>query len=331
LLLPIPPGLANTLYRVTAQGEKIERRIEMKKKSRKYLSFGLLIVILLVTCLEPINEVKAQAMLTVNTDVYSNVYANVYTTVYYKVYTLPPVKKLPLVNKKVYAKPPPSGVIIKTTQYGTSGKGVPLLVTSFEVPNPTKVVLLNCDLHGGSEDSHPKDGQELVNIGKATITYFTNNPGDLRRTTLYVVYSSNPDGLALGRRGNAQGVDLNRDFDYYWVKRTNARNKTLAPFSAPESRALRDLVFTIKRIHPKIGLTDLVDVHGFTKETFGSPDLCKPFNTAFGIKRKSGLVGTTGYFAGWAIKHAKRTVLLELPTNASSAKMISAVKAVCQK
>ena len=114
-----------------------------------------------------------------------------------------------------------------------------------EVPKPTKIVLVTFEIHGW-DDSYGGDGQVLVNMGNAAISYFTAHPNELKTTSLYVVSSANPDGLISGWTNNGPGrcqislgVDINRDFGYQWVRRTNARNKTLAPFSSPEARALK--------------------------------------------------------------------------------------------
>lgn len=218
---------------------------------------------------------------------------------------------------------------IKTTQYGTSGQGRPLYVTAMVVPKATKVVLITFELHGW-EDSYKADGQVLVNIGKAAISYFTAHPTELKSTSLYVVSSANPDGLISGWTNNGPGrcqislgVDINRDFDYYWVRRTDARNKTLAPFSSPEARALKSLVLGI---HP----TDVIDIHGWENTTFGTPTLCSYFQKSLGIGYSSGLSRVSGYFSSWATMYAKRTALIELPNPSTSANaIINALKSLC--
>ena len=70
---------------------------------------------------------------------------------------------------------------IKTIQYGTSGQGRPLYVTAMEVPKPTKIVLVTFEIHGW-DDSYGGDGQVLVNMGNAAISYFTAHPNELKTT-----------------------------------------------------------------------------------------------------------------------------------------------------
>lgn len=218
---------------------------------------------------------------------------------------------------------------IKTTQYGTSGENRPLNVTSMEVLNPQKVVLITFEIHGW-EDNYAKDGQVLVDIGNEVIDYFTARPEELGTTSLFVVSSANPDGLADGWTNNgpgrcqiSQSVDINRDFDYYWSKRYNDRNKTLKPFSSPEARALRDLVLKIKP-------TDVIDVHGWLGTTYGSQELCRYFQKNLGIGHSGGLTGASGYFSAWAKMYATRTALVELSCpNTSSSSVIAALKSVC--
>jgi hypothetical protein len=71
----------------------------------------------------------------------------------------------------------------------------------------------------------------------------------LHGVDLWVVDTFNPDGLRQGRRQNARGVDLNRNFPYRW--RRNGRRGSRywggpRPLSEPESRAVLGLVLRLR-------------------------------------------------------------------------------------
>lgn len=126
-----------------------------------------------------------------------------------------------------------------------------------------------------------------------------------------------------GRCQISHSMDINRDFDYYWSKHYNDRNKTLEPFSSPEARALRDLVLKIKP-------TDIIDVHGWLNTTYGSQELCRYFQKNLSIGHSGGLDGASGYFSAWATMYANRTALVELSDpSTSSSDVIAALKAIC--
>jgi len=218
---------------------------------------------------------------------------------------------------------------VTSSIYGYSGKGRPLNVVSIEPELIKSKVLITFEVHG-FEDAYKGDGQVLVTIANEVIYYFSSNPQQLGNTALYIVESANPDGLAEGWTNNGPGrcqitggIDLNRDFDYYWKYRSNNRNKTLHPFSAPESRALRDLVILIQP-------NDVVDIHGWLNTTYGTSSLCQYFENSLGIGRSSGLGGCSGYFASWSMNYAKRTALIELPgPNTNPQEVINAIANLC--
>ncbi|HEX8752031.1 MAG TPA: M14 family zinc carboxypeptidase [Solirubrobacterales bacterium] len=70
-----------------------------------------------------------------------------------------------------------------------------------------------------------------------------------RGAELWVVPTLNPDGVAAGTRGNAHGVDLNRNFPFAWLPLGGGEYSGPRPLSEPESRAA---VRLIRRIRPQV-------------------------------------------------------------------------------
>ena len=104
------------------------------------------------------------------------------------------------------------------------------------------------DIHGGAEYNTLELADELI-------AEYTAHPEQIPAdVTLYIVPTLNPDGEARehgpGGRVNDHGVDLNRNFDAYWKIKWNLDGCWIltpvtggtAPFSEPETAALRDFV-----------------------------------------------------------------------------------------
>lgn len=86
-------------------------------------------------------------------------------------------------------------------------------------------------------------------------------PGD---AALWIVPSLNPDGVAADTRGNAHGVDLNRNFPFRWRPLGGLEYSGPHSLSEPESRAARRLIL---RVRPDVTIwfhqpLDLVDRSG---------------------------------------------------------------------
>ena len=115
-------------------------------------------------------------------------------------------------------------------------------------------------VHGGYE-------WNSVLLAYTFMDYFDSNPDVIPAGfAVTVIPSANPDGLykIVGKEGrfertdvpdsadqslgrfNANGVDLNRNFDCKWQPESTWRSQTVsagtAPFSEPESKAIRDYV-----------------------------------------------------------------------------------------
>jgi protein MpaA len=67
-----------------------------------------------------------------------------------------------------------------------------------------------------------------------------------RDAALWIVPSLNPDGVAAGTRGNARGVDLNRNFPLGWRPLGGLEYSGAHSLSEPEARAAHRLILRTK-------------------------------------------------------------------------------------
>jgi murein peptide amidase A len=147
-----------------------------------------------------------------------------------------------------------------------------------------------------------------------------------RNTALRIVPALNPDGLAAKTRGNAHGVDLNRNFPYDWASLSGGEYSGTGGLSEPESRAAWRL---IRRTQP--------DVTIWFHQPFGIVD--RPPGDAAAARRFSQLVGMPlvrlpGRYPGSASRWQNHTYpgstafVVELPTFVSAALVRRSARAV---
>ena len=111
-------------------------------------------------------------------------------------------------------------------------------IVAHEIGDPAaarKVLVVGC-LHGNE-----CAGIEVVNRLRRL--------GRLEGVDLWLVPDANPDGHRARTRGNAHGVDLNRNFPYRWKRLRGALYSGPRPASEPETRALMGL---IRRLRPAV-------------------------------------------------------------------------------
>jgi N-acetylmuramoyl-L-alanine amidase len=147
-------------------------------------------------------------------------------------------------------QPPPDPAIV----FGQSVQGRPLQAVRVGDPQAKRRVLIVGCIHG-NECAGKAVTRRLAGLRVA--------PG----TAVWLVHDANPDGYAMGRRQNARGVDLNRNFSYRWRPLDRPGGTYWSgprPLSEPESRALRGLIL---RLRPSVTIwyhqhMRLVDLSG---------------------------------------------------------------------
>lgn len=207
---------------------------------------------------------------------------------------------------------------VTKVQYGTSGLGRPLYY--YKIGNGKKQLLMNFAIHG-YEDSWVQDGYVLTQMAEYLIKNLSQkeaiNKG-LNGWTVYIIPSSNPDGLLDGYTNNGPGraevekkIDINRDFSGPGFEQdSNPRNKTgEEPFTAPETKALASVV---KELASKGNLI-VVDTHGWLNFTKGNARVAKYFDDQFNLENQVIHEYFGGYLVGYAKMKGAREVLVELP------------------
>jgi murein peptide amidase A len=117
---------------------------------------------------------------------------------------------------------------------GRSLQGRPIQAVEVGSPSGTRVLVVGC-VHGN----------EPAGIAVADALEHLSPKG----VDLWIVPDLNPDGVAADTRGNAHGVDLNRNFPFRWRPRTGVYASGPRPLSEREARIAYRL---IRRLRPRV-------------------------------------------------------------------------------
>jgi murein peptide amidase A len=123
--------------------------------------------------------------------------------------------------------------------FGESAQGRTLSATNVGARDRSRRVLVVGSIHGDEPAGHEVIGRlrrRRLNVGAA----------------LWTVRTVNPDGAAANRRGNAHGVDLNRNFPYRWRASEppgSGYYQGPEPASEPETR---DTMRFIRHLEPDV-------------------------------------------------------------------------------
>lgn len=127
---------------------------------------------------------------------------------------------------------------------------------------------------------------------------FPARPGVEERVTLLVIEDLNPDGSERKTRGNAHGVDLNRNFPAETFRASGRHGK--AALCEPESRALAELVASWR---PELVLV-AHSARGQEFVNFDGParERAERFarESGFAVRGSEELEATPGSFGRWA-------------------------------
>lgn len=195
---------------------------------------------------------------------------------------------------------------------GVSLRGNPILTYLFgEGPAP---LLIFAAIHGDEANTN--------DVAWRLITELQTRPQLALRRSVAVIPAANPDGLALRQRGNARGVDVNRNFPAKnWAP--GARGRYFGgeqPLSEPESQALRAV---IERLEP----AEIIALHCIARgkhcNNFDGPGQALAERLAaengYPVKATIGYP-TPGSFGSWAgVDRQIATVTLEVPADLSGA------------
>ena len=132
------------------------------------------------------------------------------------------------------------GNVVERRVFGTSVLGRPL--EAFRMGDPRGVTVAVVGVIHGNEEAGLLITDELVNMQIP------------KGVNLWVIPSVNPDGTALDQRGNANKVDLNRNFPFGWARNGQPGYWQYAGprrASEPETQAV---VKFFREIKPALGL-----------------------------------------------------------------------------
>jgi protein MpaA len=122
---------------------------------------------------------------------------------------------------------------VRRVLLGRSERGRPIVAIRTGHPQGVPVLVIGC-IHGTEPAGIP--------IARALEHVHTN-------LDLWIVPDLNPDGYALGKRQNARGVDLNRNWSWDWPgggRPWDVYYPGPRPFSERETRIARNLILRIR-------------------------------------------------------------------------------------
>lgn len=162
---------------------------------------------------------------------------------------------------------------------GRSVEGRPIVAFEVGAGNARRELVVGC-IHGN----------ETAGIAVARRLEHASPTG----LDLWIVPVLNPDGMAAGTRGNARGVDLNRNFPWRWKRLGGPVYSGARPLSEPESKIAYRL---IRRLRPQVAIWFHQPL-GVVDESGGSKAVERRFASAVGLPLAR-LAREPGSVVGW--------------------------------
>ena len=187
------------------------------------------------------------------------------------------------------------GNVLERRVFGTSVQGRPL--EAFRMGDPRGVTVAVVGVIHGNEEAGLLITDELLNMQIP------------KGVNLWVIPSMNPDGTALDRRGNANRVDLNRNFPYGWARigqpgywQYSGPNRA----SEPETKAI---VSFLREIKPALGLWYHQDLNIISPGVGFEGKIRARYGAITGLPMKRITGGTyTGVAATWQKRGLKNSM-----------------------
>jgi protein MpaA len=187
------------------------------------------------------------------------------------------------------------GNVLERRVFGISIQGRPL--EAFRMGGPKGVTVAVIGVIHGNEEAGLLITDELLNMQIP------------KGVNLWVIPSMNPDGTALNRRGNANRVDLNRNFPYGWARigqpgywQYSGPNRA----SEPETKAL---VSFFREIKPALGVWYHQDLNIISPGVGFEGEIRARYGAITGLPMKRITGGTyTGVAATWQKRGLKNSM-----------------------
>ena len=207
--------------------------------------------------------------------------------------------------------PVPPAVTQTSRDFGASAQGRPLTVTHRVADGPRLPAVLVVGSIHGDEPAGTRVVDRLLGLALPA------------GADVWLAPTVNPDGQAAGTRGNAAGVDLNRNFPDLWTP-TEPGTATYGGPSAASEVETRAFMALLDEIDPAVVIVLHQPLNGIDTYRMKSPALVRRLAAQTGLPAREFACGGVchGTFTGWFnAAHSGAAVTVELPRSPSNAQL----------